>query len=136
VGERGKNEMDVECKSDGEGSDVTHPRSSRFAREERERIGGENEREALTGCEGVEVVLEVVSAQERVEGVEVSEEVGLEDGTREKGMCLVTRGKWAMGATTVCVWEVGVGGRVVVVGGERAALTTETEEGRGAGEGG
>ena len=44
VGEGGKDEMDVERKGDGEGSDVTHPRSSRFAREERERVGGENER--------------------------------------------------------------------------------------------
>ena len=73
----------------------------------------------------MEVGLETVSAQERVEGVEVRKEVGLEEGTREKGMCLVTRGKWTVGTTTVCVWEVGVGGRVVVVGGERAALTTE-----------
>jgi len=77
VGEGGKDEMDVERQGDGEGSDVTHPRSSRFAREERERVGGENERKSLTGCEGVEVALKTVSAQERVEGGEVSEEVGL-----------------------------------------------------------
>ena len=51
-------------------------------------------------------------------------------------MCLVTRREWAMRATAVHVWKVGVGGGVVVVGGERAALTTETEEGRGAREGG
>ena len=51
-------------------------------------------------------------------------------------MCLVTRREWAMRATAVHVWKVGVGGGVVVVGGERAALTAETEEGRGAREGG
>ena len=77
VGERGKNEMDVECKGDGEGSDVTYPRNPRFVREERARVGGENERKSLTGCEGVEVALKTVSAHERVEGGEVSEEVGL-----------------------------------------------------------
>ena len=76
-GEGGENEMDIECKGDGEGSDVTHPRSPNFAREERERIGGENEGKSLTGREGVEVALKTVSAQERVEGGEVSEEVGL-----------------------------------------------------------
>ena len=43
-------------------------------------------------------------------------------------MCLVTRREWAMRATAVHVWKVGVGGGVVVVGGERAALTAETEE--------
>ena len=43
-GEWGENEMNVEGEGDREGSDVTHPRSSRFAREERERIGGEKER--------------------------------------------------------------------------------------------
>ena len=43
-GERRKNEMDVEGKGDREGSDVTHPRGLRFAREERERFGGETER--------------------------------------------------------------------------------------------
>jgi hypothetical protein len=41
-----------------------------------------------------------------------------------------------MRTTTVHVWKVGVGGGVVVVGGERAAMTAETEEGRGAREGG
>jgi hypothetical protein len=35
--------------------DVSHPRGVRFAREEREGIGGENERKSLTGCEGMEV---------------------------------------------------------------------------------
>ena len=54
-GERGKNEMDVEGKDDREGSDVSHPRGARLAREEREWIGGENERKSLTGCEGMEV---------------------------------------------------------------------------------
>jgi hypothetical protein len=42
---------------DREGSDVSHPRGTRFAREEREGIGGENERKSLTGCEGMEVVM-------------------------------------------------------------------------------
>ncbi len=41
-----------------------------------------------------------------------------------------------MRATAVHVWKVGVGGGVVVVGGEGAALTAETEEGRGVREGG
>ncbi len=86
--------MDVEGKGDREGSDVTHPRGSRFAREERERIGGENERKSLTGCEGVEVGLKTVNAQERIERGEVSEEMRLQDGTR-------TRRKWTMRSTTV-----------------------------------
>ena len=42
-GEGGENEMDVEGEDDREGGDVSHPRGPRFAREERERIGGENE---------------------------------------------------------------------------------------------
>jgi hypothetical protein len=54
-GEGGKNEMNVEGEGDREGSDVSHPRGARFAREEREGIGGENERKSLTGCEGMEV---------------------------------------------------------------------------------
>ena len=59
-------------------------RGARFAREEREGIGGENERKSLTGCEGMEVVMQTVSGQERIEGGEVSEKMGLQDGTREK----------------------------------------------------
>ncbi len=47
-----KNEMNVEGKGDREGSDVSHPRGARFARKEREGIGGENERKSLTGYEG------------------------------------------------------------------------------------
>jgi hypothetical protein len=43
-GEGGKNEMNVEVEVDREGSDVSHPRGVRFVREEREGIGGENER--------------------------------------------------------------------------------------------
>ncbi len=51
----GGNEMNVEGEGDREGSDVSHPRDARFAREEREGIGGENERKSLTGCQGMEV---------------------------------------------------------------------------------
>ena len=40
-GEGGGNEMNVEGEGDREGSDVSHPRGVRFAREEREGIGGE-----------------------------------------------------------------------------------------------
>ena len=47
--------MNVEGEGDREGSDVSHPRGARLAREEREWIGGENERKSLTGCEGMEV---------------------------------------------------------------------------------
>ncbi len=36
----GGNEMNVEDEGDREGSDVSHPRDPRFAREEREGIGG------------------------------------------------------------------------------------------------
>jgi hypothetical protein len=43
-GEGGKNEMNVEGEGDREGSDVSHPRGARFVREERDGIGGENER--------------------------------------------------------------------------------------------
>ena len=68
----------------------------RVYREERERIGGENERETLTGCEGMEVGMTTVSTQERIEGGKVSEEMGLQDGTREKSVCLVARGKWTI----------------------------------------
>ena len=82
------------------------------------------------------MVLKTVSVQERIEGGEVSEKMGLQDGTREESMCLVTRRKWTMRSTTVHVWKVGVGGGVVVVGGERAVLTTKTKEGRGTREGG
>ena len=51
-------------------------------------------------------------------------------------MDLVAWGKWAMGTTTVHVCKVGMGGGIVVVGGQRAALTTKTKEGRGSREGG
>ncbi len=86
-----------------EGSDVSHPRGTRFAREEREGIGGENERKSLTGCEGMEVGVEAVITQERIEGGEVSEKMGLQDGSREKSMSLVTWGVWAMRTTTIHV---------------------------------
>jgi hypothetical protein len=36
--------MNVEGEGDREGSDVSHPRGARFVREERDGIGGENER--------------------------------------------------------------------------------------------
>ena len=61
---------------------MSHPRGPRFATEKRERIGGENERKSLTGCEGMEVDMKTVSVQERIEGGEVSEKMGLQDGTR------------------------------------------------------
>jgi hypothetical protein len=44
-----------------------------------------------------------VSAEERIEGGEVREKMGLQDGTRKKSVCLVAWGKWAMGAATVLV---------------------------------
>jgi hypothetical protein len=69
----------------------------------RERVGGENETKSLTGCEGVEVGMKTVSAEERIEGGEVREKMGLQDGTRKKSVCLVAWGKWAMGAATVLV---------------------------------
>ncbi len=53
--EGGENEMNVEGEGDREGSDVSYPRGARFTREEREGIGGEDERKSLTGCEGMEV---------------------------------------------------------------------------------
>ena len=58
----GENEMNVEGEGDREGSDLPHPRGPRFAREEREGIGGENERKSLTGCEGMEVDMQTVSS--------------------------------------------------------------------------
>jgi hypothetical protein len=61
----GANEMNVEVEGDREGSDVTHPRGPRFAREEREGIGGGNEKKSLTGCKGMEVDIQTVIAQER-----------------------------------------------------------------------
>ena len=54
-GEGGENEMNVEGEGNRERSDVSYPRGARFAGEEREGIGGENERKSLTGCEGMEV---------------------------------------------------------------------------------
>ncbi len=51
-------------------------------------------------------------------------------------MSLVTRGEWAMWTMTIHVWKVGMGGGIVVVGGQWTVLTTEAEEGRGAREGG
>jgi hypothetical protein len=47
--------------------------------------------------------MQTVSAQERIEGGEVSEKMGLQDGTREKSMSLVAWGEWAMGTATVHV---------------------------------
>ena len=44
-----------------------------------------------------------MSTKERIEGGEVSEKMGLQDGTREKSMSLVTWGKWAMRTTTIHV---------------------------------
>ena len=76
-GEGGEDEVYVEVKGDREGSDVSHPRGPRFPREKRERIGGENERKSVVGGEGVEVDMKTVSAQERIEGGEVSEKMGL-----------------------------------------------------------
>ena len=60
--------------------------------------------------------LKTVSTQERIEGGEVSEKKGLQDGTRKKSVCLVPWGKWSTRATTVHVRKVGVGGGVVVGG--------------------
>ena len=91
--------MNVEGEGDREGSDVSHPRGPRFAREEREGIGGEKERKSLTGREGMEVVIQTVSAQERIE----RGKVGFQDGTREESVSLVAWGEWAMGTTTVHV---------------------------------
>jgi hypothetical protein len=113
----GKDKVDVEGKGDREGGDVSYPRGPRFGREKRERVRGEKVRKSLTGGEGVEVGVETVCVQERVEGGEVRSEVGLVDGTRKKSVCLVVRGKWAVRAATVEVWKVGSGGGVVVVGG-------------------
>jgi hypothetical protein len=76
-GAGGGNEMNVEGEGDREGSDLTHPRGPKFAREEREGIGGENERKSLTGCEVMEVDMQTVSAQENIEGGEVSENMGM-----------------------------------------------------------
>jgi hypothetical protein len=117
AGVRGENKMNGEGEGDREGSDVSNPRGPRFAREVKKRIGGENERKSLTGCEGMEVDMRTVRAQERIEEGEVSEKMGVQDGTRKKSLSLVTWGKWAMGSTTVHIWKVGMGGRVVVVGG-------------------
>ncbi len=47
--------------------------------------------------------MKTVIAQERIEGGEVSEKMGLKDRTRRKSVCLVTSGKWTMRATTVHV---------------------------------
>ena len=77
-----------------------------------------------------------MSGEENIEGGEVREEMGLQDGTRKKSVDLVAWGKWAMGTTTVHVCKVGMGGGIVVVGGQRAALTAKTKEGRGSREGG
>ena len=95
--------MNVEGEGDREGSDVSHPRGPRFAREEREGIGGEKERKSLTGREGMEVGMQTVSVQERIERSKVSEKMGLQDGTREESVSLVAWGEWAMGTTTVHV---------------------------------
>jgi hypothetical protein len=54
--------MNVEGGGYREGSDVPHPRGPSFAREEREGIGGETERESPTGCEVMEVDMQTVSA--------------------------------------------------------------------------
>jgi hypothetical protein len=51
----------------------------------------------------MEVGMKTVIAQERIEGGEVSEKMGLKDRTRRKSVCLVTSGKWTMRATTVHV---------------------------------
>jgi hypothetical protein len=56
---------------------VSQPRGTRFAREERERVRGEDERKSIPGGEGEEVSVETVSAQEGVEGGKVRSEVGL-----------------------------------------------------------
>jgi hypothetical protein len=53
--EGGGNEMNVEGEGDREVSDVSHTRGVRFSREEREGIGGENERKSQTGCEGMDL---------------------------------------------------------------------------------
>ena len=37
----------------------------------------------------MEVVMKTVRAQERIEGGEVSEKMGLQDGTRQKSVCLI-----------------------------------------------
>ena len=44
-----------------------------------------------------------MSGEENIEGGEVREEMGLQDGTREKSVNLVAWGEWAMGTTTVHV---------------------------------
>ena len=44
-----------------------------------------------------------MSGEENIEGGEVREEMGLQDGTREKSVNLVAWGEWAMGTATVHV---------------------------------
>jgi hypothetical protein len=81
VGGGQTHKMNVEDEGDREGSDVPHPRGPRFVREEREGIGGENERKSLKGCEGMQVDIQTVRVQENIEGGEVSEKMGLPGGT-------------------------------------------------------
>ena len=57
--------------------------------------------------------------------------VGLEDGTREKSVSLVTRREGTMGAPPVEVGEVRGGRGVKVVSGEWTNLGTGSEEGLG-----
>ncbi len=40
---------------------MSHPRGPSFTREEREGIGGENERESLTVCEGTRFLTKVLA---------------------------------------------------------------------------
>ncbi len=49
-----KDEVDIEGETDGEGGDVSYPRTPRFTREKGVGVRGEDERKTLTEREGSE----------------------------------------------------------------------------------
>lgn len=132
----GESEVYVEGERNGEGGDVGHPSGAGFSGEEGKRVSGEDEGETLTVGEEGEPGVKAGRGEKRVEGVEVFSKVWLEDRAGEEGVTLVTRGEGAVRTPPVRVGEVRDGGRVKMVGGEGAALATETEEGGGARESG
>jgi hypothetical protein len=89
-----------------------HPSSTTLAREEGERVRGEDKRDSFGRGKGVNVGLKSVSLEERVKEGEVFSKVRLKNRAREKSVSLIPWGKGAMGTATFGVRKVGSGGVV------------------------
>ena len=79
-----EDDEDVKGEGDGDGGDPVYPSSTTLAREDGERVRGEEKRDSLWGGKGVNVGLKTPGLEERVKEGEVFNKVRLKNRTREK----------------------------------------------------